>query len=300
MRKVSCLGVSGAGLVCVCLLAAPCGGIAQQADAVAQNDLSAKFHIDEQDPESSVPTAEQALRSPLEMGYLLMDLIARAEAATQRGDHAAAVRYNRAIVKASPQRALAHANLCKAYEAVGDQPHALESCKASLGLGGVTADDYAHYARLVLAQPGELPKSELEDVEAIIAHLQEQMSGTAQGKTLPAALSCEVATRLNDNARLERCTNELAAAAPGDPRTITFQWALALARHDDDAARAVIERARQAGLPAAAIAEMQAKLSRENAPAPFGALREFGPLGLIALLSGLGFLIVRKRSPAHA
>jgi hypothetical protein len=98
-------------------LTLPCAtGGAQSADTVVANDLSKRHAIDEHDPEASVPTPEQAMRNPLEMGYLLMDLIARAEAATQRGDHAAAVRYHRAIVKAVPARALAHANLCRAQE----------------------------------------------------------------------------------------------------------------------------------------------------------------------------------------
>lgn len=269
---------------------------APTAELVARNDLSERHAIDERNPEASVPTPEQAMKNPLEMGYLLMDLIARAEAAAQRGDHPAAVRYHRAIVKAVPERALAHANLCKAYEALGDRPHALASCKRALGLKGVQVEHYVRYARLVLAGEGELPPSDREDVAAIIAHLEKELAGQPEARLTAVHLSCELATRLDDAAGLERCTNQLVSAAPDDARTVTFQWALALAQQDLEAARDVVAHARSLGLPAAVLDDMESKLAleQERASGVLAALRRHGPLALIALLTALGFIILRR------
>src|SRR4051812_45708366 len=80
-------------------------------EQVKRGDLSAIGAIDEEHPERSVPTPEQALKNPLEMGYLVMDLVARAEAASQRGDHAAAVRYYAAIAKAVPERSVSYTKM---------------------------------------------------------------------------------------------------------------------------------------------------------------------------------------------
>ena len=69
------------------------------------------------------------------------ELIARAEAASQRGDHAAAVRYYRAVASAVPERAVAFSKLCKAHEALGEVQEAIRSCRKALGKGGAELEE---------------------------------------------------------------------------------------------------------------------------------------------------------------
>jgi hypothetical protein len=67
--------------------------------------LSMKYQIDHENPEASVPPAKERNANPLEMGYLLQDLLERAEQARKQNDYRAVVRYARAVVKAVPERA---------------------------------------------------------------------------------------------------------------------------------------------------------------------------------------------------
>src|SRR5690349_6017232 len=91
---------------------------AKEGPAAPRADLNSKFSIDDAHPERSLPTPEQAMKNPIEMGYLMMDLIARAEAASQRGDHGVAVRYYSAVARAVPDRSISFSKLCTAYEAL--------------------------------------------------------------------------------------------------------------------------------------------------------------------------------------
>jgi hypothetical protein len=244
-----------------------CGGARLHAQApnpdLKAGDLSSKYSVDEGDPEASLPTAEQAMKNPLEMGYLMMDLIARAEAASQRGDHAAAVRYYRAVAKAVPDRAVSFSKLCRAYKELGEVGNAIQACKEALGKGGVTVEDHASFVRLMLAKEEALTQAELDEVEAVILHLEEQLA--SEQRLLPAQLRCELATRVEDAARLKACVSTMQKLAPADPRTFTYRWALALQERDSAVTRKLIEEGQRAGLPAQALAQMEQKsIALEN------------------------------------
>ncbi len=294
------------------LLGSPNAAVAQQVEAIeaaplditkvpgSEADLTPPSTIDEEHPENSIPTPEQAMKNPLQMGYLLMDLIARAEAATQAGDHAASVRYYRAIAKAVPERAVSFSKLCKSYELLGEQESARAACKEALGKGGVTSEDYTRYVRLVLAQRGQLAASEVEDIEEILKHLKTELASDPNSKAPLLQLTCEVATRLEDRERLMACTQELETLAPKDPRTIAFRWALALQNHDVEAAETALRAAQDAGLAPAALDAMHTQLASERAR-PSALQRfasEWGLLLGIALLVSLGFLAMLRKKPA--
>jgi hypothetical protein len=242
--------------------------IAPSLQDVQANDLSRKFSIDEGDPENSVPTPEQAMKNPLEMGYLMMDMIARAEAASQRGDHAAAARYYRAVAKAVPERATSFSKLCTAYRELGDLQSAVDACREALGKGGVTVDDHVQFVRTSLRLAGPLSAARVEELEAIIAHLSEQLGADHAGRVLAALLRCELATRLEDMERLQACTEDLTALAPADRRTIAFQYALALEQQDYQRAEQIVQAAEAAGVPARAVDEMVAHLEAARARRP--------------------------------
>jgi len=276
--------------------------------------VATSFPIDDADPESSVPSAQEAISRPLHMGYWVMLVSDRAEAAMARGDHAAAVKYFRALAKAVPERSVSFAKICAAYDAMGDWDNAVTNCKTALGKAGVKLDDYVHFVRLVLAKPKALGSAEIADLDASIAHLEVEL-----GKTRPAAaatetgqprdaagsqllvqqLRCELGARLEDARRLEACTRALSTLAPDDPRTIAFGWALALAKQDWDEAEQVVGRARRVGLARDAVERMESKLrsARDRAsglPSVIGGTRGAIAFGLVALLASAVVLGRRK------
>lgn len=283
------------------------------------------FPIDEKDPEGSVPSPEMAMRRPLQMGYFVMLLIERGQAAMDRGDFKAAIKFYRAMVKSIPERATPHGLLCKAYEAAGEHDSALDACRQALARASVTVDDNVRYVQLVLKKPGKLEKLDIEDVEAVIAHLEKELSAPpaeqgeaaqspvelppgatpppspAQTLLTPALLRCDLATRLEDSDRLESCSKKLEALAPRDPRTIGYAWALQLNKGDYEAAEGVIYRAERLGLPAAAVERMQTALrARRDGLRPWQQwLQDWGLLGgLTVVLSSLAAVLVLRRRKA--
>jgi tetratricopeptide (TPR) repeat protein len=249
--------------LCVCLAAALAS--AQPALAQSPDTLVSKFSIDDSDPEASVPTPQQAARQPLEMGYHLMLLSERADAATNRGDHAAAAKYWRAIAKAVPERSLSFSRMCRSYEAAGDYVSAIESCRTALGKAGSTLQDNLQFVRLVLEKrQGALQPRDIEDIDAVSVHLEHELA-SKQGALVANRLRCQLGVRLGDVSRLKACTDKLNALAPGDASSLVFSWSLALKRGDLPAAEHMLRRARAAKLPSAALAKMTATLSIESA-----------------------------------
>ncbi|MCL2448970.1 MAG: hypothetical protein FWD17_08495, partial [Polyangiaceae bacterium] len=97
-----------------------------------------KWPIDDANPEKSIPTQEMITKDPLEMGYWIMDLVAKGQFASQRGDHAAAVKYFSVLSKAVPNRAVSYEKMCKEYLLLGDKEHGFPACAAAVSLPGAT------------------------------------------------------------------------------------------------------------------------------------------------------------------
>jgi hypothetical protein len=215
-------------------------------------DLS-RFKIDDANPESSVPGDEQRAKGPLQFGYFIQDLTVRAEAAAKKGDHAAAARYYAALAKAAPDVALPTRRLCVELQAAGNVGDAIKACRSALTRGGSVVGDFTRFVSLVLTQPDPLPAGEKDELAAVLKHLE---SNASVGAQLPM-LRCEVALRFRDTTTLEACTNELGRVAPNDPKTISFQWAVALDHHDSDAAARFIDRAKGLGMAKEGVATME-------------------------------------------
>jgi hypothetical protein len=219
-----------------------------------KRDHLSSFPIDDEDPESSVPPVEEQNKKPLEFGYFMQDLLAKAEKAGQAGDHAAEARYYSALTKVTPNSAYAPSKLCSAFEAAGNIPKAVAACRTAVTRNGATADDFVHFVNVVLSSHDKLPPLEQQELTMVLDHL----AGETKLSTVPAMLRCEVALRFDNTAALEACTNELTKSAPKDPKTVSFQWALALRKHDRSAALKMIDRARGIGMSAEGIAKMEA------------------------------------------
>jgi hypothetical protein len=196
-----------------------------------------EWTIDDANPEASVPTAQQRDRSPLEFGYWLQDLIAKAQAASKRGDHEAAIRYFTAMAKAVPERAISFTRLCEEYAAIGDRDKAIAACANGLYAGGVQVDDYRRYMELVITKPGKLSKDDVASLSKVVQHLVDD-PGTAD---LGRMWECEIAVRTSDSVMLKECTTALAGTAPHSAQAIMYQWALAAQNGDYKAARQVLD-----------------------------------------------------------
>lgn len=252
------LFIASISMLSVCAQASICS-----ADSTAADGLTTVFTIDDADPESSVPTAEQAMRRPLDMGYHIMMLSEKAEKAYDSGDYRASIRYWRAVQKAVPDTSLSRRKLCRAYEAAGESAKAIDSCREALGLPGVTVDDNERYVGLLLQRPGALSARDIADVDSISAHLEQEL-GPDKGPALAKKFQCQLAVRSNDIPRLEVCTNALDQLRPNDPETLVFSWTLALTRGDFEKAEQLIQRAHAAKLPSAAVTKLEQTLSAER------------------------------------
>jgi tetratricopeptide (TPR) repeat protein len=260
--------------------------------------MLSEWPVDDNDPESSVPTPQRRERNPLQFGYWLMDITYKAAQATRHGDHLAAIKYYKALVKAVPDRSVSFTRLCESYEAAGDQRNAAQTCSLALTRPGVTLQDYSHYFSVVLAKKGPLTDADIDALSKVLQHLRED----PVGRDIVDDLDCQLAVRLEDVSRLEACTAALAAKAPNDPRTISFEWALALKHGNAREAAALIERARSTAMKPEGIDQMIQGLDT------FESNRRHSlyawTFGAIALLLGVGGALVfatrRRATPVSA
>jgi hypothetical protein len=223
-----------------------------QATPVGRDHLS-DFKIDDADPEASIPGPDVATQQPLQYGYLLQDLAAKAESASKKGNHAAAARYYSAIAKAAPTVAYPPRQMCVELEADADTQKAIQACRSAITRAGSTEADYTRFVTLVVGSKGPLPADERKELEAVIKHMETETKGGA----VPTTLRCEMDLRFKDIPALEACTTELAKQAPNDPRTVSLEWALAVEKRDRGAALSLLDRARDVGVSAAALARME-------------------------------------------
>lgn len=289
-------GRPGPGVAALVLAAASLLAVRPaSADTAAPRDRLSDFVIDDADPESSIPDAETQNRKPLEFGYFLQDLAAKAEAAQKRDDHAAAARFFRAFTKATPRSAYGPRKLCAELESLGDVQGAIVACRTALTREGTTVDDYSRFVDLALARKGALAPLERKEIEAVIAHLEKEAPGV-----VPAKLHCALAVRVQDRKALDTCTATLAKTAADDPQTVSFQWALAVMKGDRRAATHLIERARGLGMKPEALAQMERATNELQArrfvrAALWGlGLALFAVLAALALRAAAG----RRRSSA--
>jgi hypothetical protein len=256
---------------------------------VVARSTAAAVTIDDAHPERSVPTPAQQIADPLKFADLLMELGARADAATARHDHPAAARYYVALAQAVPERSYAFDKLCEALEASGQRAEALEACGSALSRQGTTAADFTHFVKVLLAKEGPLTIAERKQAETVIAALDRE----PRAALIAARVRCNVAAHDHDLSALEACTARLVADAPFDPSTIGFQWALALEKNDHAGADALAARAVAAGLDRDTVARLRSATIGTRAYRVARALRWGleGAIGFVIVALGVGLLV---------
>jgi len=271
-------------------------GPPRAARATGIEPLSTQFHINHADPESTVPSDAEKNAKPLEFGYYLQDLIAFAMAADKAGDHVGAARYYRAFAKAVPDESIAFQKLCESLQKAGKREEAMAACRDALGRPGIDVNDYVRYTTLVLAKQGPLTKDELDDVNDIVGHMRKEPATRAAG----IHIQCELAMHNADLALLQQCSGELAALAPDDPKTISFQWAAAMRAGNGAEARRLVERARVNGMKPAGLQKMEQATAALGSG--FGDRAMKAGLVVVTVFGAvlLALLLWRRRGPREA
>ena len=280
------------------LLAFGVSALASPAMAVAADPAlpgASAFRIDDNAPERNLPTEAQRNARPMEFAYFLQGLISKAEDATGRGDHLGAAKYYRAVAAAVPERSTGFSKLCESLVSAGQIVEASTACRTALGKEGVTIADHTRFVQVLLAKPGDLAPADREDINSIITRFETDPAT----RVVALHLRCELGNRLNDIPTLEKCTKDLAALAPDDPKTITFQWSLALARNDRGEAERLVDRARKAGMTMEGIRRMETGTATLSGSWPRRLLGWPLLVGL-APVAGLALLLARRRRTASA
>lgn len=158
--------------------------LAAQSDftGVAGGDLATKWRINDADPMAFIPSNEDRDKDPLEFGYWLQDMIARAEVAYEAGLWEDTIKYYKPLAIGITGRAISHRRLCQSYRKLGQFDTAIESCFQTLMLPMAHVDDHLRYLDAILRKPS-LPEADIANVRASLDHLREHARLNPQ--TLP-------------------------------------------------------------------------------------------------------------------
>jgi tetratricopeptide (TPR) repeat protein len=255
--------------------------------------LSSKFIINPEDPESSVPSLEDKNSAPMQFGYYIQDLSSEAVYAEQKGNFVKAGKFWAALSKAVPDVAVGHRRACRAFRRAEDSEKALLHCSAALSRSGVIIDDYAQYGELMLAKPGLMQPVDIADLDAVIDHLRSSTEGQPDSLIAGERLACGLGVQLSDEKRLLRCTDALSKSIVKDHvNTLFFRWNLAMLRRNYGEAKRLLPEMKKAGMPPPALQKAEEKTAEASAwwrrPLKdwrYGA----GLAALVALVSGLLF-----------
>jgi tetratricopeptide (TPR) repeat protein len=220
---------------------------------VAPKGALSEWPVDDDDPAGSIPTESQRNGDPLQFGYWIQDLIMKAEHAAKRGNHEQAAKYWVALGIAVPDRAISFSRLCDEYEAESAYDKAIEACGQALLRDGLTVNDYVHFVHVVLAKPGPVEAKEVAALGQVLDHMKAEEASRAVANDL----ECEIGVRTANAAMLRECTAALNAAAPDDPKTISYRWALAVQENKFKEAAELIALAKAKGMQAESVASME-------------------------------------------
>lgn len=261
--------------------------------AIPHGQMS-KWPVKDDDPASAIPSEAERNADPLQFGYWIQDLIAKANLASKKGDHAQAAKLWEALAIAVPDRSVAFARACDEYEAMHEPDKAIDACGRALLRDGLTVADYTHFIRVVVDKPGPLSAKET----AALAQVLDHMKADDASKALVPDLECQVGVRTSNEAQLKECTAALEATAPDDAKTISYEWALAIVQDRFGEARTLVERAKAKGVDGEGLEGME-RTTRDSSDRYWkrvGAWTLAGVLALAALAFVARSLSSRRRT----
>jgi hypothetical protein len=148
------------------IVATPTAAFAQE-----PGDIGTMFQVDDKDPLRNLPTEEERDKHPLEFGYYLQDLIARAEGGFEKKDWKRAAKYYEVLARLVPETALGFSRLCTAYAELGHVEIAAANCGRAIQLQGAVVYDHLRFVRLTLDKKNFTPR-DAADAEASLTHLR--------------------------------------------------------------------------------------------------------------------------------
>lgn len=195
-------------------------GTAAPARAVEPSDLGTTFKVNDDDPLSNIPTDEERMAHPVEFGYYMQDLVARAEGGFKAKDYARAVKYFEVIARIVPEHALTFSRLCTSYAELGRPDVASANCARAIRLPGATIADHLHFIRYTLDKP-KFTATDAADIDASLAHLREKKADlwTPPVNSAAAAPSNSAAPSTPDQKGTDAAKSALTHLSEADAKT---------------------------------------------------------------------------------
>lgn len=262
------------------------------------------FAIDDEFPERSIPAPSEALKHPIEMGYLVMELAERGDTAGKAGNHEKAAHYYLAVGLAAPERAIGFSKACEEFLAGEKYSEAAKACKAATARKGATTADQVRFVEASLKSEKPLDAAAAADVDLVLAEMDKNAQGDAAGKERVAVMRCHLAVRLNDGDRLSRCVESLANKPMGDPQRFLFSSILAFKNKDWSRVQTLIADAERGGLSSDLVSRARQRLEEQRKAQRARTVNDFvsnwGPaLGVASALGILGLALRRRRMKAR-
>ena len=191
-------------------------------------DLGTLWPIDDAEPGKHIPTPRERNQHPLQFGYWLQDMLARAEGARERGEWATMARYYEVLKTALPNQVKPYSRLCSAYYHQGKGEAALPNCMGALSKQGAVVYDHLRFVDLMLRKPALRP-DQITAVEASLEHLH------SHAKTHPQALPGQELEPQAPQQRADDMTPEERKADPEKWRQLKLQEILRSAAGEPEA-----------------------------------------------------------------
>src|SRR6185295_7657939 len=98
----------------------------------------------------------------------------------------------------------------------------------------------------------------------VLEHLKREGEKDPSVALVHSRLQCQIAAKTKDVPALEDCTAALTKAAPDDPRTVIFQWSLAVQQGRMKEAQRLIARAKELKVVPESLERMQSVTSSRS------------------------------------
>jgi tetratricopeptide (TPR) repeat protein len=229
----------------------PPGAMAASPDPLRDDPV---WKIDDDLPWSNIPGEGLRNRSPLQFGYWLQEIGDRGVKASKQGDHERALKYFKALTMAVPDSAVGYGKMCEECIALDNRDLAILACAGALVRENVVLRDYINYVHAILSKHGPLTAQDKAPLPKVIQHIREDSRG---GESVASELECEIALKERDEAGLLKCSSTLAAAAPNNPKALTYAWALAMVRGRYIEAYQIVRSAKAKGMAPAGVQQME-------------------------------------------
>ncbi len=147
--------------------------LAPRTAQAAPGDIGTLFQVNDDDPLQNIPNDEERNQHPLEFGYYLQDLIARAQGALAKKDWARAAKFFEVIGRIVPNQAITFSRLCTCYAELGRIDVAAANCGRAVQLPGALVIDHVRFVELTL-QKAKFSPTDAANIDASLAHLRAQ------------------------------------------------------------------------------------------------------------------------------